>query len=282
MMDYASFMEKIELCPEGVAIFNDLAQQTDEDTLKRAYEAYDAGDEAFASFLESFAAEKNVTPQGANLYFYIRMLDRTYAFYQEKGISDDVFYATMKTFAWACTGCYEKDGCYGIRQVTYRAWYRRHLDGTLYRLGRLEFEIFSSIYEFDLDGHHINKGDTCLYVHIPGGVPLDFEECEAAYATAQKFFQKHFGLDPVIFYCGSWLLHPWMQDVLPETSRIIKFQKRFQLVDIVQDETVIRNWLFDHSDAPYDELPVKTTLHKEAVYRLKNGLPIGYARGFHF
>ena len=111
---------------------------------------------------------------------------------------------------------------------------------------------------------------------------MDFEECDAAYATAREFFKKYFQLDPVIFYCGSWLLHPWMQDVLPETSRIIKFQKRFQLVDIVQDETVIRNWLFDHSDAPYDELPVKTSLHKEAVRRLKNGLPIGYARGFHF
>lgn len=281
-MDFAYFMDKIGLCPEGVAVFNNLHQRVAKDALDRAYQAYDAGDEAFQSYLGIFAVEYGVSAEEANLYLYFRMLERTYDFYQAKGISDDVFYATMKTFAWACTSCYEKDGYYGIRQVTYRAWYRRHLDGTLYRLGRLEFDIFASIYVFDLDGHHINKGDTCIYVHIPGGTPLDFEECDAAYATAREFFKKYFQLDPVIFYCGSWLLHPWMQDVLPETSRIIKFQKRFQLVDIVQDETVIRNWLFDHSDAPYDELPVKTSLHKEAVRRLKNGLPIGYARGFHF
>ena len=159
-MDFAYFMDKIGLCPEGVSVFHDLNQRTDKGTLDRAYQAYDAGDEAFQSFLASFAAEKGVSPEEANLYLYIRMLDRTYDFYQAKGISDDVFYATMKTFAWACDSCYEKDGYYGIRQVTYRAWYRRHLDGTLYRLGRLEFDIFSSIYEFDLDGHHINKGDT--------------------------------------------------------------------------------------------------------------------------
>ncbi len=281
-MNFGEFMDRIGLCPGGVAVFYDLDQRTDIDTLERAYQAYDAGDEAFWSFLESFAAEQNVSAEEANLYLYIRMLDRTYDFYQAKGISDAIFYTTMKSLALECSVCYEKTGYYGIRQVTYRAWYRRHLDGTIFHLGRLEFEIFNSLYDFDLDGHHISEGDTCIYVHIPGGTPLDFEECEAAYATAREFFEKYFQLDPVIFYCGSWLLHPWLSEILPETSRIVRFQKRFQLVDIVQDETVIRNWLFDHSDAPYDALPVKTSVHKAAVHRLKNGLPIGYARGFHF
>lgn len=285
-MDYANFMEQIGLCPEGVALFNSLDQRMADpafrDAVDRAYQAYDAGDEAFESFLQAFAAEQNVSVEGANLYLYIRMLDRTYAFYQEKGIPDDVFYATMKNFAGACIGCYNRTGHYGIVQVTFRAWYRRHLDGTLFRLGRLEFDITGSEYDFVLDGHTIKKGDTCIYVHIPGGTPLDEEECDAAYDTARKFFKEYFQINPVVFYSSSWLLHPWMQEVLPESSRIIKFQKRFQLVDIVQDEPVIRRWLFDRSEAPYDELPVTTSLHKAALFRLKNGLPIGYARGYHF
>lgn len=282
-MDYIEFMNRIGLCPEGIAVFNKLYSIASDAVIRNAYKAYDEGDETFQGFLETFAKESNVSAEEANLYLYLRYLvDRTYSFYQNKGISDDVFYATMKTFAWACQQCFEKTGYYGINQVTYRAWYRRHLNGTIFRLGRLEFEIIGSLYDFDLDSHHISKGDTCMYVHIPGGPSLDFEECEAAYDVARAFFKNHFAFDPVIFYCGSWLLHPWLAEDLPASSRIVRFMQQFQLADIVQDETVIRNWLFDHSDAPYDELPVKTSLHKAAVYRLKNGLSIGYARGYRF
>ena len=285
-MDYTLFLNKIGMCPEGIAVFNNLQQRTADPVfckaLEDAYRAYDDGDESFQDFLKTFATEQNVHIEEANLYLYIHILGRTYDFYQSKGISDDVFYGTMKSFAWACNQCYEKTGFYGINQVTYRAWYRRHLNGTIFRLGRLEFEIIGSLYDFVLDGHQINKGDTCMYVHIPGGPSLDFEECEAAYDVARAFFKSHFAFDPVIFYCGSWLLHPWLAEDLPASSRIVRFMQQFQLADIVQDETVIRNWLFDHSDAPYDELPVKTSLHKAAVYRLKNGLSIGYARGYRF
>ncbi len=281
-MNYTDFMSRIGLCDEGIAIFNKLNNCASAAAIKDAYTAYDDGDETFAIFLDTFAKEHHVSPEEANLFLYIHILGRTYEFYQSKGISDDVFYASMKTFAWACQQCYSKAGIYGISQVTYRAWYRRHLNGTIFRLGRLEFEIIGSLYDFDLEGHHISKGDTCLYVHIPGGTSLDFEECEAAYDVARAFFKKHFEMDPVIFYCGSWLLHPWLAEDLPKDSRIVKFMQQFQLADIVQDETVIRNWLFDHSDAPYDALPVKTSLHKAAVHRLKNGLPIGYARGYRY
>lgn len=285
-MDYSLFMEKIGMCPEGVAVFNKLytrcGNPTFCDAVKAAYQAFDEGDEAFQGFLQSFAEAQNVKVEEANLFLYIYMLDRTYQCYQSKGISDDVFFETLKTFAWACNQCYSKTGIYGINQVTYRAWYRRHLNSTIFRLGRLEFEIIGSLYDYNLDGHQIHKGDTCMYVHIPGGTPLDFEECEATYEIARDFFKKHFAFDPVIFYCGSWLLHPWLTEDLPATSRIVKFQQQFQLADIVQDEVVIRNWLFDHSDAPFDELPVKTSLHKAAVHRLKNGLPIGYARGYRY
>ena len=284
-MDYEVFLDKINLCEGGVAVFHKLHQQEDDaafqDVLKDAYQAYDEGDEAFVVFLEKFAAEQNVAVEEANLYLYFRFLERTHNYCQSKGINDDIFYTTMKTFAWACEKCYNESGIYGIPQITYRAWYRRHVNGTIFRIGRLEFEIIGSLYDSDLEGHHISKGDTCLYVHIPGGSPLDFQECEEAYDQARDFFHKHFAFEPVIFYCGSWLLHPWLVEDFPE-SRIAQFQKQFKLADIVQDEHVIRSWVFGHNDAPYDELPAKTSLHKAAVHRLKNGLPIGYARGYRF
>lgn len=282
-MYYSNFMDQINLCQEGRDLFNRLYNRNiDAAELDAAYKAYQESDEAFVAYLDTFAAAQNVEVSEANLFLYIYFSKFTYDFYQTKGIDDSVFFTSMKGLAWECRVCYDKTGIYGVRQVTYRAWFRRLVSGTIFTLGRLQFEIIDSIFDFDLDGHHINKGDTCIYVHIPGGTPLDPDECEAAYDTARKFFKEHFQFDPVIFYCGSWLLHPWLSEVLPESSRIVKFQKQFQLVEVADSEREIRNWLFDHSDAPFDELPVKTSLHKAAVHRLKNGLPIGYARGYHF
>lgn len=282
-MYYSNFIDQIGLCQGGRDVFNRLhSRNIDAAELDAAYAAYQDGDEAFVAYLDTFAAAQNVDVSEANLYLYILFSKYTYAFYQSKGIDDSVFFASMKTLAWCCDKFYEKIGFYGIPQVTYRAWYRRLINGTIFRLGRLEFEIIGSLYDFDLDGHHISKGDTCIYVHIPAGTPLDYEECEAAYETARKFFKKHFQFDPVIFYCGSWLLHPWLAEVLPASSRIIQFQKQFQLADVVQDETTVRNWLYDHSDAPFEDLPENTSLQKAGKQRFLNGLPMGYGRGYRF
>ncbi|MBE6941289.1 MAG: hypothetical protein E7455_03250 [Ruminococcaceae bacterium] len=279
-MYYTNLFDQIELCQEGRDLFNRLhSRNIDENA---AYAAYQEGDEAFVAYLDTFAAEQNVDVSEANLYLYLLFSKRTYAYYKSKGIDDSVFFTSMKVLAWDCNICYEKTGFYGIRQVTYRAWFRRVINGTIFRLGRLEFEIFNSIYDFDLDGHHISKGDTCIYVHIPGGTPLNYEECEAAYDIARKFFKEHFRFDPVIFYCGSWLLHPWLAEVLPATSRIVIFQSQFQLADVVEDETTVRNWLFDHSDAPFEDLPENTSLQKIGKQRFLNGQPMGYGRGYRF
>ena len=279
-MDFDVFLDRIGICDGGKAVFNKLHSQTETALIESAYKAYDAGDEAFVSFLEQFAETKNVTVEEANLYLYLHMCGRTYAFYQSKQIEDAVFYATMKAFSSACIRCYDKFGVYGIQQRVYRAWYRRQLDGTLFRLGRLEFEIIKSNYDVTLNAIHLAKGDTCISAHIPGGAALDPEESEAAYDLARTFFRDKFRIEPCVFYCGSWLLHPWLAEDLPADSRIVQFQKMYTLVDVLQDEGIVRDWLFANDPAPYAELPVKTSLHKAAVFRLQNGLPIGQARGY--
>ena len=86
-MDFAVFMEKIGLCPEGVEIFNNLHQRIADpafcDAVDRGFQAFDAGDEACASFLVEFAAVQNVSVEAANMYLYFRMLARTYEYYQD-------------------------------------------------------------------------------------------------------------------------------------------------------------------------------------------------------
>ena len=203
MMDIQVLLDKLGFSEDAIAVCNKLHKMNLD--IEQAYAEYDNGDEAFAAYLEKLAAEHNIHATEANLYLYLRFLERTYRTYQEKGIDDSIFFDTMKSLSWISEKCFNESGVYGIPQVTYRAWYRRHVNATIFRIDRLEFEIIGSLYDFDLDGHHISKGDTCIYVHIPGGSPLDFQECENAYDKAREFFHKGFGFDPVIFYCGSWL-----------------------------------------------------------------------------
>ena len=282
-MYYSNLMDQIDLCQGGRDVFNRLhSRNIDPTELDTAYKAYLESDEAFVAFLESFAAAQNVDVSEGNLYLYLLFTQKTYDFFKSKGIDDSVFFTTMRNIAGDCQACYEKTGFYGTRQVTYRAWFRRLINGTIFRLGRLEFEIIDSPYDFDLGCYHINKGDTCISVHIPGGTPLNPDECEAAYDIARKFFKTHFQFDPIIFFCGSWLLHPWLSEELPATSRIVIFQSQFQLVEVVEHEETVRNWLFDHSTAPFEELPENTSLQKIGKQRFLNGLPMGYGHGYRF
>lgn len=279
-MDFEVYLNEIEICDGGREVFEFLNAKVDSDMIALAYDAYDAGDDAFAAYLEDFAKAQNVTTEEANLFWYLHLSSRTYRLYQEKNIDDSVFYATMKAFAGACVRCYEKFGVYGIQQRVYRAWYRRQLAGILFRIGRLEFEIVCSNYDVTLEGFSLAKGDTCISVHIPRGEALDPCESEAAYALARDFFKEKFQISPCVFYCGSWLLHPWISEDFTESSRIVQFQKQYTLVDVIQDEVIVRDWLFDNSDAPFEALPVRTSMHKAAQRRLINGLPIGQAKGY--
>ena len=71
-----------------------------------------------------------------------------------------------------------------------------------------------------------------------------------------------------------------MKTLLPETSNIIRFQNRFQIVKEVPEEKDFIEWLFQMPvDTPYEVLPVKTSLQKKARELLLKGGKIGAAYG---
>jgi len=162
--------------------------------------------------------------------------------------------------------------------VVYRAWERKNLDCIIYRIGLLEFEIKDSPVE--IPEHGISVGDTVISVHIPRFSGLSEDESEASYEAARQFFKKYYGMEKCIFICQSWLLHPWMQDFMKEESNIIKFQKKYSLVQVETNYEVARNWIFPHCEGKeLDELPVDTSLRRKAIEYMKKGLPIGTGFG---
>lgn len=284
MLDFEKYIENIRLQPQAAESFRKLhSRSTDaafEAKVAESFGAYDAGDEAFGAYLKEFAEEEGVTPEEMNLYVFLRLSQRTWDYYQEKGIGEDVFYETMYSMTVCCQVCFERVGIYGIDQQTYRRWQRYVLDGTLFRLGRLEFQLKVESTDIEINGVRAPAGTTVLSVHIPRYLPLDEAECERSYAWAREFFREHYGMERCVFVCHSWLLHPWMQEVLPETSAIVRFQKKFKLLSVEQNVQSAVNWIFPgYADKDISEYPADTSLRRAAIARIKAGQSIGTGFG---
>jgi len=83
-----------------------------------------------------------------------------------------------------CQVCFDRTGIYSIDQTIYRRWQRYVLDGTLFRLGRLEFPLTVLDEDIEIGTVKEPSGQTVISVHIPRYLPLKEEDCEKSYACA--------------------------------------------------------------------------------------------------
>ena len=82
-------------------------------------------------------------------------------------------------------------------------------------------------WEAEGNGRRYLAGTPMLDVHIPAGEPLDTEAALAAMNRAPEFFRRYFHREFPLLHCHSWLLGPELKEVLPEGSRILRFQNLF-------------------------------------------------------
>ena len=119
----------------------------------------------------------------------------------------------------------------------------------------------------------VQPGDPMLAVHIPAVDPLDYDECRAAIEQARDFFPKYcpeFKFKG--FVCGSWLLDPTLQDFLPKTSNIVRFQSLFNLYPSPDgNDWQTRERVFGDPDLPLDQVPLKTSLQRIVHDQILNG-----------
>ncbi len=281
-MDYALFFERTELAEEGRQTFYRLHERASRpdfaEACAAARAAFDAGDEAFGRIIADLAEREGVAAEQINLYLYLRFAEDTLADYRRRRIDDGIFYDTFFDITAACRVGREKVGIYGIPQKIHREWLRHHLCGRLYRLGRLQFEMIRS--KHDLPEHRLKAGDVCLSTHIPGYLPLDDAACEQSYAAAKKFFRAQYGIERCVFFCHSWLLHPWMREDLRPESQIRKFSEKYRLLEVTESRETVIHWVFSAwEDKPIADFPRDTSLRRAAIARMEEGRPLGYALG---
>lgn len=278
-MDFEKFFEEIGLWEEGRESFRMLHEKMSEKEYLESYEAYKESDDAFSSYLSAYSERENIPIEVVTLYLYIRFSEYTYEDYKRRGISEDIFYNTMSDFAVTSHQNVDKGGVYGITTYPERPWLRLHLSCKLFRLGRLQFEIMESERDVDIDGKKLNKGDMCLNVHIARYSPLDDYECEKSYAWAREFFKKYYGIETCFFFCHSWFLHPWLHDVLPERSTILRFAKKYKILEVEENADEVIYYVFIEKHENIDDYPEDTSLRRNLKKYLKNGIEVGEGLG---
>ena len=82
-----------------------------------------------------------------------------------------------------------------------------------------------------------------------------------------------------MFFCLSWLVQPWLAEVLPADSRIVRFQKGYQIIDIVEDPGDMLIWFFSRRFDNIEDYPEDNTLRRLTKERLRRGDTLGYGVG---
>ena len=203
---------------------------------------------------------------------------RTRALYRAMHIPDSIYLATM-----GCLPRFLRE----TKQITGEwdfdrgFWTWRQTGGLLYRLGTLEFEYKSLGNSPAPPG--LSPEDGILSVHIPSDASLSREELDRSYAWAAEFFASVgtfccLSGPPKAVLCGSWLLSPVLDGLLPQSSGIRRFAGDYERYYVREEDTSFYRWLFG-AVRPVEELPEDTGLRRAVKRCLLAGGLVGMACG---
>ena len=194
--------------------------------------------------------------------FYLILIISLYSHakkvYESNGWPPDIMRQTLMDIAlWAK---YHRDnsGYYGLDWERVD-WLSNHITGNLLQFGRLQcnlkhkfkanFKVYKNtktkeirLCEPDsIPGWQVvlSPGDDTINLHIPATGSLDIEQCKISLEKMKIFYRKYLpDYKYKAFICYSWLLDSQLEEILPPTSNILKFQKLgclFDMPDIPSD-----------------------------------------------
>ena len=187
-----------------------------------------------------------------------------------QGLPEDVFIATMQAFSRFVREHERSFGCVGFDRAF---WTTRQASAALLRVGEMEYERRES------------EGERWLSLHIPSNTRLLPELLNASVDRARALFAAHFPRwadAPIRLH--SWLLSPALPALLPEGSRIVRFQRAFDVTELDPDPIDCLEWVFHIPGARLREarladLEETTSLQRSMKAYLLAGGKVGDARG---
>ncbi|NLZ55417.1 MAG: hypothetical protein GX900_01960 [Clostridiaceae bacterium] len=163
-------------------------------------------------------------------------------------------------------------------------WFSKFTSGRLVRLGTLFYEPWALPAELAVRPGfaHLREGDICLFIHIPEDAKLDDEHIDASLQWQAEFFPAR-GLEVPAVVTRTWLLDPRLGHFLSLDSRLRRFARRFDIVQIEDiPQTEYGFWVFklpENTELPLEEWPTETSLQRGIhEYFLAGGM-LGSATG---
>ena len=188
-----------------------------------------------------------------------------------KGIPEEIWMETMKCFPRFIS---EHRRSYGRDGFDRYGWTTRQIGAKLFRIGELEYELTED-----------KEGRKEIGLHIPSDAKLEAERMNASLEKADAFIRERFpewaGAPKT---CESWLLSPALKDLLPEGSRILRFQEAFELEEIYPEDDAALEWVFYVAEGQRKELnisrlPEDTSLQRKMKAMIMKGRKPGAAKG---
>lgn len=236
-----------------------------------------APDTAGAAWAEAEALLPRWTEDGgmAHLALTLAAAERTRTLYRRLGLPEEVYSATM-----GCIPRFLAETRVLLGRWAYDRgfWTWRQTGGLLLRLGTLEFEM-NLLAGACPPG--LEPGDPVLSVHIPSDAVLSRAELDRSYALAGEVFSRGTVCPwgpPRAVLCGSWLLSPALDRLLPAQSGIRRFAGDYRRFFVDERDRSFFRWLFRVPDSA-SELPEETSLQRRAKAYLDRGGKIGMAKG---
>ena len=217
-----------------------------------------------------------------DLLFYSCLSRRLEQRYKEKGISEEIFFDTMRDLRYKLIECKIVKKICGM---FVGFWFPEFFTMERFTLGRLTFETIKFNLNYEKDGKILTPESIVLNTHIPRTeTPLTPEECDKSFAMAAEFFKDKIDGD-IVFMCASWILYPTMLQYLSDNSNTKKFAKRFDIAKVHDNENGHPElWrLFDvEYNGDIDSLPADTSFRRAVIKMLKDGHKTGSAIGVFF
>ena len=208
----------------------------------------------------------------------LRFLPEQLAWYQQRGIPEKIAHDTVAEIGRHIAISRTTTGEFGLE--TWK-WVCEQASGSLYQLGRLQFQL--QVRPAELSG--IVDDGMILSVHIPEGGGISSAAVQDSFAQARTFFATYFQEHPVkLANCVSWLLDPYLIQQLPADTNITRFASLFtlygELMDTPSDAVYFTFRSRNHTDT--SGLPRDTLLQRIVLERIDNGgawqLGQGYVR----
>ena len=152
-------------------------------------------------------------------------------------------------------------------------WLKHHLSMKLFKIGRLQYYLAEASQTRAVPEENVQVGDPYIDIHIPAVGPLSPAECHKSVETARLFFANYFPEHQYRhFVCHSWLLDASLQEILPESSNILNFQKMFHLYRADESDAILHYvFRWDTTRENLADFPATSSLAKAVKERVENG-----------